>query len=111
VTDPVKLADLRQTPLVAWHPRANQRYVRIKPSQVIGRRNCDCRPAPKLVGIIRSLIPDRQPMLTAAAAKTAASDKMTRCLPSRSTGAPPLRPRPGSPRTSPRPTRFDHDRH
>ena len=38
VTDPVKLADLRQTPLVAWHPRANQRYVRIKPSQVIGRR-------------------------------------------------------------------------
>jgi nitroimidazol reductase NimA-like FMN-containing flavoprotein (pyridoxamine 5'-phosphate oxidase superfamily) len=38
VTDPVKLADLRQSPLVAWHPRANQRYVHIKPSQVIGRR-------------------------------------------------------------------------
>jgi nitroimidazol reductase NimA-like FMN-containing flavoprotein (pyridoxamine 5'-phosphate oxidase superfamily) len=38
VTDPVKLAELRQSPLVAWHPSANSRYVRVKPSQVIGRR-------------------------------------------------------------------------
>jgi uncharacterized protein len=38
VTDPVKLAELRQSPLVAWHPSANSRYARVKPSQVIGRR-------------------------------------------------------------------------
>jgi nitroimidazol reductase NimA-like FMN-containing flavoprotein (pyridoxamine 5'-phosphate oxidase superfamily) len=38
VTDPIKLAELRRTPLVAWHTSANPRYVRVKPSQVIGRR-------------------------------------------------------------------------
>jgi nitroimidazol reductase NimA-like FMN-containing flavoprotein (pyridoxamine 5'-phosphate oxidase superfamily) len=38
VTDEDKLAELHQTPLLAWHPRANPRYVRINPSQVIGRR-------------------------------------------------------------------------
>jgi uncharacterized protein len=38
VTDPIKLAELRRTPLVAWHPSANPRYVRVRPSQVIGRR-------------------------------------------------------------------------
>jgi len=38
VTDEDKLAELRQTPLLAWHPRTNPRYVRINPSQVIGRR-------------------------------------------------------------------------
>ena len=38
ITDEDKLAELRQTPLLAWHPRANPRYIRINPSQVIGRR-------------------------------------------------------------------------
>src|SRR5215203_4701046 len=38
VTDEDKLAELRQTPLLAWHPRAKPRYIQINPSQVIGRR-------------------------------------------------------------------------
>ena len=38
ITDDDKLAELRQTPLLAWHPRAKPRYIRINPSQVIGRR-------------------------------------------------------------------------
>jgi nitroimidazol reductase NimA-like FMN-containing flavoprotein (pyridoxamine 5'-phosphate oxidase superfamily) len=38
VTDEDKLAKLRQTPLLAWHPRAKPRYIQINPSQVIGRR-------------------------------------------------------------------------
>ena len=38
ITDEDKLAELRQTPLLAWHPRAKPRYIRINPSQVIGRR-------------------------------------------------------------------------
>lgn len=29
VTDPIKLAELRWTPLVAWHTSANPRYVRV----------------------------------------------------------------------------------
>jgi uncharacterized protein len=38
VTDEDKLAELRQTPLLAWHPGPNPRYVRINASQVSGRR-------------------------------------------------------------------------
>jgi nitroimidazol reductase NimA-like FMN-containing flavoprotein (pyridoxamine 5'-phosphate oxidase superfamily) len=38
VTDADKLAKLRQTPLVAWHPGPKPHYVRINASQVIGRR-------------------------------------------------------------------------
>ena len=38
VTDEYQLAELRQTPLLAWHPGPVPRYVRINPSQVIGRR-------------------------------------------------------------------------
>jgi nitroimidazol reductase NimA-like FMN-containing flavoprotein (pyridoxamine 5'-phosphate oxidase superfamily) len=38
VTDEDKLAELRKTPLLAWHPRAKPRYIRINPSQVSGRR-------------------------------------------------------------------------
>jgi nitroimidazol reductase NimA-like FMN-containing flavoprotein (pyridoxamine 5'-phosphate oxidase superfamily) len=38
VTDEDTIAELRQTPLLAWHPRARPRYVRINASQVIGRR-------------------------------------------------------------------------
>jgi nitroimidazol reductase NimA-like FMN-containing flavoprotein (pyridoxamine 5'-phosphate oxidase superfamily) len=38
ITDEDKLAELRQTSLLAWHPRAKRRYIRINPSQVIGRR-------------------------------------------------------------------------
>jgi nitroimidazol reductase NimA-like FMN-containing flavoprotein (pyridoxamine 5'-phosphate oxidase superfamily) len=38
ITDEDKLAELRQTPLLASQPRAKPRYIRINPSQVIGRR-------------------------------------------------------------------------
>ena len=38
VTDEDQLAELRQTPLLAWHPGPTARYVRINTSQVIGRR-------------------------------------------------------------------------
>jgi nitroimidazol reductase NimA-like FMN-containing flavoprotein (pyridoxamine 5'-phosphate oxidase superfamily) len=38
VTDEDTIAELRQTPLLAWHPRARPRYIRINASQVIGRR-------------------------------------------------------------------------
>ena len=38
VTDSDKLAELRQTPLLAWHPGPKPHYVRINASQVIGRR-------------------------------------------------------------------------
>jgi uncharacterized protein len=38
VTDADQLAELRQTPLVAWHPGPKPHYVRINASQVIGRR-------------------------------------------------------------------------
>jgi uncharacterized protein len=38
VTDEDKLAELRQTPLLAWHPGPKPRYVRINASQVSGRR-------------------------------------------------------------------------
>ena len=38
VTDDDKLAELRQTPLLAWHPGPKPRYVRINASQVSGRR-------------------------------------------------------------------------
>jgi uncharacterized protein len=38
ITDEDKLAELRQTPLLAWHPQARPRYIQINPSQVIGRR-------------------------------------------------------------------------
>jgi uncharacterized protein len=38
VTDEDQLAELRQTPLLAWHPGPVPRYVRINASQVIGRR-------------------------------------------------------------------------
>jgi nitroimidazol reductase NimA-like FMN-containing flavoprotein (pyridoxamine 5'-phosphate oxidase superfamily) len=38
ITDEDKFAELRQTPLLAWHPRAKPRYIQINPSQVIGRR-------------------------------------------------------------------------
>jgi uncharacterized protein len=38
VTDEDKLAELRQTPLLAWHPRPKPRYIRINPSRIIGRR-------------------------------------------------------------------------
>jgi nitroimidazol reductase NimA-like FMN-containing flavoprotein (pyridoxamine 5'-phosphate oxidase superfamily) len=38
VTDEDKLAELRQTPLLAWHPRPQPRYVRINPSKISGRR-------------------------------------------------------------------------
>jgi nitroimidazol reductase NimA-like FMN-containing flavoprotein (pyridoxamine 5'-phosphate oxidase superfamily) len=38
VTDDDTIAALRQTPLLAWHPRAKPRYIRINASQVIGRR-------------------------------------------------------------------------
>jgi uncharacterized protein len=38
VTDGDQLAELRQTPLLAWHPGPVPRYVRINASQVIGRR-------------------------------------------------------------------------
>ena len=37
VTDAGKLAELRQTPLLAWHPGPKSHYVRINASQVIGR--------------------------------------------------------------------------
>lgn len=36
VTDPIKLAELQQTPLVAWAPGAKPHYVRVRASQVIG---------------------------------------------------------------------------
>jgi nitroimidazol reductase NimA-like FMN-containing flavoprotein (pyridoxamine 5'-phosphate oxidase superfamily) len=38
VTDEDKLAELRQTPLLAWHHGPKPRYVRINASQVSGRR-------------------------------------------------------------------------
>jgi uncharacterized protein len=38
VTDEDTIAELRQTPLLAWHPRTKARYIRINASQVIGRR-------------------------------------------------------------------------
>jgi nitroimidazol reductase NimA-like FMN-containing flavoprotein (pyridoxamine 5'-phosphate oxidase superfamily) len=38
ITDEDTIAELRQTPLLAWHPRAKPRYIRINASQVIGRR-------------------------------------------------------------------------
>src|SRR5215213_6573355 len=38
VTDEAKLAELRQTPLLAWHPGRKPRYVQINASQVTGRR-------------------------------------------------------------------------
>ena len=38
VTDEDQVAELRQTPLLAWHPGPVPRYVRINASQVIGRR-------------------------------------------------------------------------
>ena len=38
VTDAGELAELRQTPLVPWHPGPKPHYVRINASQVIGRR-------------------------------------------------------------------------
>jgi nitroimidazol reductase NimA-like FMN-containing flavoprotein (pyridoxamine 5'-phosphate oxidase superfamily) len=38
VADEDQLAELRQTPLLAWHPGPVARYVRINASQVIGRR-------------------------------------------------------------------------
>ncbi len=38
VTESIKIAEFRQTPLVAWHPTSNPRYVRVRPSQAIGRR-------------------------------------------------------------------------
>ena len=38
VTDEDKLAELRHTPLLAWHPAPKARYVRINASQVSGRR-------------------------------------------------------------------------
>jgi uncharacterized protein len=38
ITDEDTIAELRQTPLLAWHPRARPRYIRINASQVIGRR-------------------------------------------------------------------------
>jgi nitroimidazol reductase NimA-like FMN-containing flavoprotein (pyridoxamine 5'-phosphate oxidase superfamily) len=38
VTDEDKLAELRQTPLLAWRPGPKPRYVRINASQVSGRR-------------------------------------------------------------------------
>src|SRR5215217_9275016 len=38
LTDEDKLAELRQTPLLAWHPGPIARYVRINAGQVIGRR-------------------------------------------------------------------------
>ena len=38
VTDPNKLTELRQTPLVAWQPGPHPRYIRINATQVIGRR-------------------------------------------------------------------------
>ena len=38
VTDKDKLAELRQTPLLAWHPGPKPRYVQINASQVSGRR-------------------------------------------------------------------------
>ena len=38
VTDEDKLAKLRQTPLLAWHPGPNPRFVQINARQVSGRR-------------------------------------------------------------------------
>jgi len=38
VTDEDKLAELRQTPLLAWHPGRNPRFVQINARQVSGRR-------------------------------------------------------------------------
>ena len=38
VTDEAKLAELRQTPLLAWHPGPKPRYVQINASEVSGRR-------------------------------------------------------------------------
>ena len=38
VTDEDKLAKLRQTPLLAWHPGRNPHFVQINAKQVSGRR-------------------------------------------------------------------------
>jgi nitroimidazol reductase NimA-like FMN-containing flavoprotein (pyridoxamine 5'-phosphate oxidase superfamily) len=38
VTDADKIAELRQTPLLAWHPGPKAHYVQINATQVIGRR-------------------------------------------------------------------------
>ena len=38
VTDEDELAELRKTPLLAWHPGPKPHYVRINATQVIGRR-------------------------------------------------------------------------
>lgn len=38
ITDEEQLAQLRQTPLLAWAPGVKERYVRINTSQVSGRR-------------------------------------------------------------------------
>lgn len=38
ITDEEQLAQLRQTPLLAWAPGVKERYVRINASQVSGRR-------------------------------------------------------------------------
>lgn len=38
VTDKDTIAELKKTPLLAWHPGTKPRYIRINARQVIGRR-------------------------------------------------------------------------
>jgi nitroimidazol reductase NimA-like FMN-containing flavoprotein (pyridoxamine 5'-phosphate oxidase superfamily) len=64
VTDPVKLAELRQSPLGGVAPQ-RKRALRTGQTELGDRQaHHDCRRPSQLVGIIRSLITDRQPKLT-----------------------------------------------
>ena len=54
ITDEDTLAELRQTPLLAWHPRANPPLYTNQPESSHRQTHQDRRPSPRLVGIVVS---------------------------------------------------------